>query len=181
MASQEQPSPVSADIVTLIPALRAFAWSLTRRHEDADDLVQETLTKAIANIDRFQPGTNLRAWLMTIMRNTFYNQARKAARERTGSADCVSGTVSVQPTQEWRVQENEVMAAVMRLPEHYREMLILVVMVGESYESAAKICGVALGTVKSRVNRARSMVSAEIQREPEIRRGHRPSRASPPA
>jgi RNA polymerase sigma factor (sigma-70 family) len=153
---------VSGAVVDYIPALRSYAWSLTRRWEDVDDLVQDTLTKAIANAHRFRTGTNLRAWLMTIMRNTFLNQIAKSSRERTGAAECVSSIPTVPGTQEWHIRGNEMMAAITLLPAHYREMLILVVMLGESYQSAADICGVAVGTVKSRVNRARALVLEQM-------------------
>jgi RNA polymerase sigma factor (sigma-70 family) len=158
MTTRSEHAEVSGEIVDLIPALRGYAWVLTRSHQEVDDLVQETLTKALANTHRFQPGTNLRAWLMTIMRNAFYNNAAKRSRERTGSADCISGEVVTQPTQEWTVRCGEVMSVIFSLPAHYREMLVLVVMLGEPYDAAAEITGVAMGTVKSRVNRARAMV-----------------------
>lgn len=153
------------DVVALIPALRGYAWVLTKRQEDVDDLVQDTLVKAIANVDRFQMGTNLRAWLMTIMRNTFFNRIQRSARERTGAGDCVSHSLSVPPTQEWALRGKETIAAIMALPTHYREVLILVVMLGESYETAAEICGIAIGTVKSRVARARAMVIRQLDSE----------------
>lgn len=151
------------DIVDLIPALRSYAWALTRRHEDVDDLVQDTLVKAIDKIDSFRPGTNLRAWLMTIMRNTFLNGIAKSKRSTTGETDCVSTTLSVPSTQEWCVRGGELMQAVGRLPRHYREILIVVVMLGESYERAAELFGVETGTVKSRVSRARAMVVADLE------------------
>lgn len=153
---------VRDDIVELIPSLRAYAWALTKRHEEVDDLVQETLLKAIAKIDRYEPGTNLRAWLVTIMRNTFLNNIAKSKRSRIGKDDCISTTLAVPATQEWSVRGGEMMRAVERLPLHYREMLIFVVMLGESYEAAAQVFGVRMGTVKSRVNRARAMVVADL-------------------
>ena len=153
---------VRDEIVDLIPAMRAYAWVLTRRHEDADDLVQETLTKAIAKINSFHVGTNLRAWLFTIMRNTFLNGIVRAQRMQTGSADCVSTTVCTPATQEWTIRGNELMQIVADLPQHYREMLVLVVINGESYETAAEIFDVRIGTVKSRVNRARAMVAEKL-------------------
>jgi len=162
MSAKVEHAEISGDIVALIPVLRGYAWSLTRSHQDVDDLVQETMTKAIANTHRFQAGTNLRAWLMTIMRNSFYNNISKSSRERTGSADCVSHDLISQPTQKWTIRCNEVMSAILLLPRHYREMLVLVVMLGEPYDSAAKICGVAIGTVKSRINRARAMVLQSV-------------------
>lgn len=151
------------DIVALIPVLRSYAWALTRRHEDADDLVQETLLKAIGKIDSFQSGTNLRAWLMTIMRNTFLNEIAKAKKSATGKTDCVSTTLATPATQDWTVRGGELMDAVARLPLHYRETLVAVVMLGESYESAARMFGIQMGTVKSRVHRARAMVVEDLE------------------
>ncbi|EAQ02252.1 sigma factor, RpoE [Pseudooceanicola batsensis HTCC2597] len=150
------------ETVEWIPALRAFARSLARNAEEADDLVQETLLKAIRHREKFRQGTNLRAWLFTILRNTFYNGRVKSGRERPGDEDCVSSNPWTAPTQEWSIRGNEVMAAVDRLPIHYREMFILVVMLGESYETSAEICEVAMGTVKSRVNRARAMIIEDL-------------------
>lgn len=150
------------ETVEWIPALRAFARSLARNPEEADDLVQETLLKAIRHRDKFRKGTNLRAWLFTILRNSFYNGRVKSSRERPGDEGCVSSKPWTAPTQEWTIRGNEVIAAVERLPIHYREMFILVVMLGESYESSAEICQVAMGTVKSRVNRARAMIVEDL-------------------
>ena len=152
----------SDDILDYVPVLRAFAWSLCRRHEDVDDLVQETLLKALANRHRYQDGTNMRAWMFTIMRNTFYRSAHKAARERPGSGECASGCLSVPATQDWSLRGSEVWNIVLHLPPQYREALILVVMLGESYEDAANICGVAIGTIKSRINRARGQVMERL-------------------
>lgn len=153
-----QQSSVVTDIVGLMPLLRTYARVLTRDPAQADDLVQETLTKAIAKVDSFQPGTKLRAWLFTIMRNTFLTEVHKRRREQPGASGCVSDLAISQPTQESHLMAMQMMQAIGRLPIHYREMLILVVVLGESYEGAAQICGCAVGTVKSRVNRARNMV-----------------------
>ncbi|MEC7760904.1 MAG: sigma-70 family RNA polymerase sigma factor [Pseudomonadota bacterium] len=162
MLDDQSCKDLSEDVLHFIPALRAYAWTLTRSQQEIDDLVQETLTKAIANIGRFRPGTNMRAWLMTIMRNTFYNEIIKRNREKPGSEDCASASPSVQATQEWAICGTEIMQAVRTLPIHYREVLILVVMLGESYETTARLCGIAVGTVKSRVNRARVMVQDQL-------------------
>mgnify|MGYP000725272996 FL=1 len=162
------------NIVEMIPALRAYAWVLTRRHEDVDDLVQDTLVKAIDNFDKYQSGTNLRAWLMTIMRNTFLNNVKRAARMQTGAETCISSSVSVPAPQEWTVRGHEMMDKVAELPTHYRETLILVVMLGESYETAARICEVEVGTIKSRVNRARRMLIAALE-------GNEPEGVKPPS
>lgn len=159
------PDSVEGEVVSLIPALRAYANLLCRNRNDADDLVQETLTKALANLSSFTPGTRLRAWLFTIMRNTFYNTVAKAKRESAGAKDCVSSLPVSLPTQEWELRGTELVAAVRSLPPHYRETLVLVVVLGESYEEAARICGCEVGTIKSRVNRARSMLIDKLEGE----------------
>lgn len=164
-------------IVDLIPALRAFARTFCRLPDDADDLVQETLTKGLANIDKFEPGTRMKSWLFTIMRNTFYTRARIAAREAPGLLDCVSLRLISEATQEWSVQSKEVHAAIQQLPEHQREVLMLIGVLGVSYEEAGEICGCAVGTVKSRLNRARANVleflgESSVQTLVERRGGH---------
>ena len=98
------------------------------------------------------------------MRNAFYTSAKKSTRERPGLADCVSDSVLVNPVHDSIILHKQVMRAIDRLPTQFREMLILVVMLGESYENAARICGCAVGTVKSRVNRARNLVIAELEK-----------------
>jgi RNA polymerase sigma factor (sigma-70 family) len=161
--SMLDPNGFSGDVINLIPQLRGYARALTRDNIDADDLVQETLTKALRYHDRFTEGTRLKAWLFTIMRNTFYTAAKKRGREFPGSEDCVSSTVTVEPDHDRIMAHKELVAAINRLPRQYREMLVLVVVLGESYEAAAALCGCAIGTVKSRVNRARNMVIADLE------------------
>lgn len=151
-----------SEVVAMIPALRAFARSFCRDPYDADDLVQETLTKAIAAIDTFEAGTRLKSWLFTIMRNTFYTKVRKQKREITGESDCVANLPIVQPTQEWSQRGLELQDALQRLPEAQREIIVLVGVLGVSYEEAASICGCEMGTVKSRINRARSRLALEL-------------------
>src|SRR5690606_32451508 len=146
------------ELVEMIPALRVYARNLTRGGTEADDLVQETLMKALANIESFEPGTNLRAWLFTIMRNTFLNRVIKSNREHPGHGDCVSGSVICFPTHDAHIANNRVMAAIDRLPSTYKEALTLVFLMGESYQDVARICDCAIGTVKSRISRARHMV-----------------------
>lgn len=151
---------MSDDILGHIPALRAYSRALCKALPDAEDLVQETLLRAIQNADRYQPGTNMRAWLFTIMRNRFLTNCRKAARERTGAGDCVSvsETVQVAPAQEDHMQMREMQAALRAMPRHYREAIILVGALGESYLNAARILDCDIGTIKSRVNRARHIL-----------------------
>ncbi len=150
------------EVLELIPRLRAYARALTRDVNDADDLVQETLMKALSSIDSYERGTKLRAWLFTIMRNSFYTNVRKRARETTGVEDCVSSWLTTTPDHDRVMQAKEVMAAIADLPTHYREALILVVMLGQSYQEVAEICGIGMGTVKSRVNRGRRLVMDRI-------------------
>ena len=144
------------EVVALIPALRAFAWSLSHNGSDADDLVQDTLIKAWTNRDKFEPGTNLRAWLFTILRNTYYTNVLRRRREVRDEQGEYAATLKTAPTQDWSVAVRSLQAALRQLPDEHREALILVGAAGLSYEEAAEICGCALGTIKSRVNRARA-------------------------
>ncbi|HEY2356576.1 MAG TPA: sigma-70 family RNA polymerase sigma factor [Phenylobacterium sp.] len=144
------------EVVGLIPALRAFAWSLSHNGSDADDLVQDTLVKAWTNREKFEPGTNLRAWLFTILRNTYYTHVLRRRREVRDEAGEYAAALKSAPTQDWRVAMRSLQAALQKLPAEHREALILVGAAGLSYEEAAEICGCALGTIKSRVNRARA-------------------------
>lgn len=156
---------LKSDILKLVPPLRAFARSLTQNVSDADDLVQETLLKAYANLDKFTPGTALRQWLFTIMRNTFYSGFRKWGREVTISPDGVVDTGSAPPEQEWSVYGGEIAVALAALQPDQRQAILLVGAMGVSYEEAADICGVAVGTVKSRVNRARARLAELLHLE----------------
>ncbi|WP_296598414.1 sigma-70 family RNA polymerase sigma factor [Phenylobacterium sp.] len=144
------------EVVSLIPALRAFAWSLSRNGSDADDLVQDTLIKAWSNREKFEPGTNLRAWLFTILRNTYYTSVLRRRREVRDEQGEYASTLTSAPTQDWSVAMRSLQIALQQLPDEHREALILVGAAGLSYEEAAEICGCALGTIKSRVNRARA-------------------------
>lgn len=144
------------EVVSLIPALRAFAWSLSRNGSDADDLVQDTLIKAWSHRDKFEPGTNLRAWLFTILRNTYYTSILRRRREVRDETGEYAATLKIPPTQDWSLAMRSLQAALQQLPAEHREALILVGAAGLSYEEAAAICGCALGTIKSRVNRARA-------------------------
>jgi RNA polymerase sigma-70 factor (ECF subfamily) len=143
-------------VVALIPALRAFAWSISRNGSDADDLVQDTLIKAWSHRDKFETGTNLRAWLFTILRNTYYTAVVRRRREVRDEDDQYARSLTSAPTQEWGLALRSLQAALAELPPEHREALILVGAAGLSYEEAAGICGCALGTIKSRVNRARN-------------------------
>jgi RNA polymerase sigma-70 factor (ECF subfamily) len=150
-------------VIALIPALRAFAWSLSHNGADSDDLVQETLIKAWSHRDRFETGTNLRAWLFTILRNTYYTVAVRRRREVRDETGKYAATLSTGPTQDWNMAMRSLQAALERLPVEHREALILVGAAGLTYEEAAEVCGCALGTIKSRVNRARTRLLKIMQ------------------
>jgi RNA polymerase sigma-70 factor, ECF subfamily len=146
-------------VLAAVPSLRAFAISLSGNVDRADDLVQETLLRALVNIDSFEPGTNLSAWLFTILRNLFRSEYRKRRREVEDGDGTYAESLKSQPEQEARVEFREFRTALAKLPPDQREALILVGASGFSYEEAANICGCAVGTIKSRVNRARTRLA----------------------
>src|SRR3954464_11630368 len=146
-------------MLAAVPSLRAFAISLSGNVDRADDLVQETLLRALANIDSFQPGTNMSAWLFTILRNLFRSEYRKRRREVEDTDGSYAESMKSQPEQNSRVEFEEFREALAKLPPDQREALILVGASGFSYEEAAEICGCAVGTIKSRVNRARGRLA----------------------
>ena len=147
------------EIVEHLPSMRAFALSLTRNGAAADDLVQDTVVKAWNKIDHFEPGTNMRAWLFTILRNTFYSDKRKSRREVADVDGSFAETLSEKPHHDGRLAMRDFEEAFARLADEQREALILVGASGFSYEDAAETCGVAIGTIKSRVNRGRARLT----------------------
>jgi RNA polymerase sigma-70 factor (ECF subfamily) len=146
-------------MLAAVPSLRAFAISLSRNVDRADDLVQETLLRAIANINSFQPGTNMAAWLVTILRNLFRSEYRKRRREVEDTDGRYLESLKAPPEQHSRMEFEEFRDALAKLPLGQREALLLVGASGFSYEEAAAICETAVGTIKSRVNRARTRLS----------------------
>lgn len=149
------------ELVTHLPALRAFALSLTRDSSAADDLVQEAIMKAWSNLDKFTVGTNLRAWLFTILRNTFFSERRKRKREVADVDGKHAARLSEKPAHDDRLAFGNFLVAFDRLSPEHREVLVLVGAEGFSYEEAAEMIGVRVGTVKSRASRARTRL-AEI-------------------
>jgi RNA polymerase sigma-70 factor (ECF subfamily) len=146
---------VREGLLAAIPSLRAFAISLCGNVDRADDLVQEALTRAITRIDLFDPDTNLEAWLFTILRNHFYSEHRKRAREIPDTEGSYAATLTALPDQEDKAAHRDLLAALQKLPRDQCEALLLVGAQGWSYEEAAQISCVAVGTIKSRVHRAR--------------------------
>lgn len=153
------------ELVDHLPALRAFALSLTRNGATADDLVQDTIVKAWTNIEKFQVGTNMRAWLFTILRNTFYSNCRKAKREVPDVDGVFTAQLAEKPAHDGRLQLADFRRAFEQLPDEQREALILVGASGFSYEEAAEMCGCAIGTIKSRANRGRGKLAELLQLE----------------
>jgi RNA polymerase sigma-70 factor (ECF subfamily) len=144
------------ELVQWIPNLRAFALSLTQSAQHSDDLVQDTLVKALSNLDKFQMGTNLRAWLFTILRNSFYNGIRYRKYHQTAPLDEVDpGYLELRATQEKYIEFQDVLKGLGRLAPEQREAIVLIAAEGLSYEEAAAVCNCPVGTVKSRLSRAR--------------------------
>lgn len=155
-ASEAGRSLFKQELLAALPSLRAFAKSLVGDTATADDLVQETVLKAWGKQASYQVGTNIKAWLFTILRNDFYSRMRKVGREVPDPDGVYSGKLSVQPAQHAALDLQDMQAALARLPDDQREAVILVGASGMSYEEAADICDCAVGTVKSRVSRARA-------------------------
>jgi RNA polymerase sigma-70 factor (ECF subfamily) len=153
--------PVRDVMLAAVPSLRAFAISLCGNVDRADDLVQEALLRAWANLGSFEPGTNMSAWLFTILRNLFRSEYRKRRREVEDADGSYAESLTSLPNQTSHLELDEFRRALHLLPADQRESLILVGASGFSYEEAAQICGCAVGTIKSRVNRARTRL-AEI-------------------
>ena len=151
--------PVRQAMLKAIPHLRAFAISLTGNITYADDLVQSALLKGLENLDKFQPGTSMQAWLFTILRNQFYTDIRKSRREVDDPEGALAGKLAVMPAQGSRLDFTDMQAALSHLSAEQREALLLVAAEGVSYEEAAVICGTNLGTIKSRINRARTRLA----------------------
>jgi RNA polymerase sigma-70 factor (ECF subfamily) len=148
------------ELLAAIPSLRAYAFSLTNSWDRTDDLVQDTITRAWAGIDRFERGSNLNAWLFTILRNQLYSTHRKRRREVEDPDGAYAGRLRTHPEQPSHLDFEDFRKALAKLPPSHREALILVGAEGLSYEEAAAVCGVPLGTIKSRVSRGREKLAS---------------------
>ncbi len=152
-------SGLKADLISAVPGLRAFALSLCGNADKADDLVQETLVKAYGGLSSFAEGTNLMAWLITILRNAYYNERKKGWREVADPEGIIAGQLVSPPAQDAHMDLLDFRTALQQLPPDQREALLLIGASGFSYDEAAAICTCAPGTMKSRVNRARERLS----------------------
>lgn len=150
------------DLIDMLPGLRAFAVSLTTNETRADDLVQETLLKAWAAQERFVPGSNLKAWLCTILRNHFYTEFRKRKREVEDADGAMAARMTAPAAQEHGSDLRTVWQHISTLPAQQREALLLVGVQGLTYEAAAEVMGCEVGTAKSRVSRARTLLAERL-------------------
>ncbi len=158
-ASADEVAALRREITRLLPDLRAFARFLARDPSAADDLVQETVLKALAALAQFKPGTNLKAWLFTIERNAFFEHSRKRQREDRLLRERGYDPDSEMPRQVSQTDIADLQRMLFLLPPLMREALVLVGAQELSHEEAAAICGVPVGTMKARVSRARSMLA----------------------
>ena len=163
LAAPDADDAFKRGLLELIPFLRAFARSLCGNPETADDLAQETLVKAWQARNMFTVGTNLKAWLFTILRNQFYSDRRRAWRQAPWDQDAAERIPGSVGEQSWAAELSDTARALGVLSDEQREALILVGAGGFSYEDAAKICDCAVGTVKSRVARARKSLLSVLE------------------
>ncbi len=162
-AQETRQSSLHDAMLAAVPGLRAFAMSLCGKLDRADDLVQETLVRAMANIQSFTPGTNMSAWLCTILRNHFRSEFRKRRREVEDADGGHLHSLKSAPEQHSHLEFRELLAALAKMPLEQREALLLVGASGFSYDDAAAICDAAVGTIKSRVNRARTLLAELLE------------------
>lgn len=150
------------EIVDHLVALRTLARTLVGDRDRADDLVQDTIYKALANIDRFEPGTDMRAWLLTILRNSYFSEKRRSWREAPELDDTLLASLARKPDHDDGLALADFARAFMRLPAAQREALGLVGLQGLSYAEAASVSGCAVGTIKSRVARGRRTLAERV-------------------
>ena len=162
-------------LLASIPKLRAFALSLASQADHADDLVQETLMKAWNHQQSFQEGTNIKAWLFTILRNEYFSQLRKRKREVEDADGDYAAGVMTPGGQESQLDMADLRLALQQLPDDQREAVVLVGASGFSYQEVAEICRVPVGTVKSRVNRARTKLALLLGHAPSMGEDEEPS------
>lgn len=162
IAGRDKPTPFERDLVALMPALRRFSYSLCRDSALAADMAQQALMKAWRSQENFKAGTNLQAWIFTILRNEFFSHRRRAWREAHWDAGVAEQIPAPPNEQEWTLNLSDANRALGTLPQHQREALILVGAGGFSYEDAAKLSGTRVGTIKSRVTRGRIGLSKRL-------------------
>jgi len=176
-SAHECSTPFRSDLIALIPHLRAFSRSLCSRRDLADDLAQDALTKAWRARESFKKGTNLKAWLFTILRNTLYSHHRRARRESQLDAGQAEQIEAPDDEQGWAAELCDTARALRTLPDAQRDAVILVGAGGFNYEAAAKICNTNSGTMKSRVARGRAALLSALERNSQ-KDPHRPEHST---
>ncbi len=164
MTSESAPSTdTRAALTALLPELRGFARFLVHDRTEADDLVQEALLRALQALAQFRAGSNLRAWVFTILRNAHMEQRRRRRTEALAIAGQIPGEEATAPAQHGTTELDDLQRHLWRLSPVLREALILVGAQGLDYEEAAQVCGIPVGTMKARVSRARSQLAAALE------------------
>ncbi len=151
-------------IITYIPQLRRYARALTGNHVSAEDLVQDTLERAWTRMALWRPDSNIRAWLFTIMHNLYVNQIKAAARGRQPKGTQSELDLAVSPAQDYRLELRDLTRALQRLPPEQREVVLLIGLEQLSYDEAAKVLRVPIGTVMSRLSRGREQLRVIMNR-----------------
>ncbi|MFM5929278.1 MAG: sigma-70 family RNA polymerase sigma factor [Novosphingobium sp.] len=169
VASEAEVAPALSDsefhsaLTRIAPHLRGFARSLCGCPDRADDLAQEAMLKAWSARGSYRAGTNFKAWMFTILRNQFYSETRRARFTGEYDEEMAERTLRTKGGQEECLELADVVRALSEMPETYRDALILAAIGDFSYEEISEICGIALGTVKSRICRARAMLASTIE------------------
>jgi RNA polymerase sigma factor (sigma-70 family) len=161
--SPEAEAALRKQMLALLPDLRAFARFLVRDRSAADDLVQDTIVRSLSALPQFQVGTNLKAWLFTILRNQFFEQTRRRRREQTALSVGFPVDEAARPAQGDPADLRDLSRLLWRLPPLLRESLVLVGAQELTHDEAARICGVPVGTMKARVSRARTQLAQIMQ------------------
>lgn len=154
------------EILEHLPALGRYALRLARNLHAAEDLVHDTVVKAYSCVDQFQPGSNLRGWLFTIMRNTFYSRMRKQKREVADSDGSYAASLVTLPEHDGRLAMSAFLSAFEQLSPEHRDIIRLVGVLGHSHNVASKMIGIRVGTAKSRLSRARSQLTETLDAFP---------------
>jgi len=165
-ATRSAPDAWGEEMLAIIPALRRFAGALTHGGADVEDLVQETLSKALGARDKFELGTNLRAWMFTILRNTYYSSRTRRRHDVEDEDGSMAASLAVGPDQGWNLEVQALRRALLSMPAAQRQALILVAAGGWSYIEAAEACDCSVGTMKSRVSRARADLETMLDGKP---------------
>lgn len=166
------------ELIATLPAVRGFARTFERDRARADDLMQETMVRAWANRDGFRDGTNMKAWLFTILRNVYRSQYRKMKPEVEDVDGEYSETISVEGGQEGHIACTELREALTLLPPDQREAVIMIGATGLSYDEAAEIVGAPVGTLKARVSRGRARLAELLGEDRPASRGAAPAEAA---